>query len=72
MSEGAFTPDGKPTRLILACHGILGYIHEENKVWYNQDWMNLMQFLNDAGYAVFDANLLCAARQYERTASGMV
>lgn len=52
-----YTPTGKPTRLVLACHGASGYIDSANDVWYNSNWISFMNALTSAGYAVFDANI---------------
>lgn len=48
---------GTPTRLVLACHGAHGYIQSPS-IWYNSNWKAFMDELLDAGYAVFDANVL--------------
>lgn len=48
---------GTPTRLVLACHGAHGYIQSPS-IWYNSNWKAFMDDLLDAGYAVFDANVL--------------
>lgn len=47
-----------PTRLILACHGASGYIDASSSKWYNSNWKAFMDALLNAGYAVFDANVL--------------
>ena len=49
---------GKPTRLVLACHGAHGYIQSETGTWYNSNWKSFMDSLLTEGYAVFDANVL--------------
>lgn len=49
---------GKPTQLVLACHGASGYIDSANNTWYNSNWKEFMDQLLNAGYAVFDANVL--------------
>ena len=54
----SYTPSGRPTRLILACHGAGGYIKESTETWYNAEWKTFMDVLLAAGYAVFDANVL--------------
>lgn len=54
----SYTTSGKPTQLILACHGASGYIDKSNGIWYSSDWKNFMDELLEAGYAVFDANVL--------------
>lgn len=48
---------GKPTQLILACHGAHGYINSSTNTWYNSNWKSFMDELLAAGYAVFDANI---------------
>lgn len=53
-----YTPNGKPTRLVLACHGSSGYIDIDEDIWYNSNWTGLMNYIVNAGYAVFDANVL--------------
>ena len=53
-----YSTTGTPTRLILACHGASGYISESATKWYNSNWKAFMDALLDAGYAVFDANVL--------------
>lgn len=53
----AYTPDGTPTRLVLACHGSTGYIEAATGTWYNSNWNGFMNSLVSAGYAVFDANI---------------
>jgi hypothetical protein len=52
-----YTPEGTPTRLVLACHGKEGYIEASSNTWYNSNWIGLMNALTAAGYAVFDANI---------------
>lgn len=53
----SYKMSGKPTRLVLACHGSSGYIDSQNDVWYNSNWDGFMKSLTSAGYAVFDANI---------------
>ena len=53
-----YSMTGKPTRLVLACHGAHGYIQASTSTWYNSNWKTFMDALLDAGYAVFDANVL--------------
>lgn len=53
-----YTSYGTPTRLVLACHGASGYIQKSTTTWYNSNWKTFMDALLDAGYAVFDANVL--------------
>lgn len=48
---------GKPTRLVLACHGAHGYIVASMNKWYNDNWKAFMDTLLAAGYAVFDSNI---------------
>lgn len=53
----SYTISGKPTQLVLACHGASGYIKKENGTWYNSSWESFMDQLLAAGFAVFDANI---------------
>ena len=54
----SYRPDGEPTRLVLACHGASGYIQASTSTWYNSNWRSFMDTLLEAGYAVFDSNVL--------------
>ena len=54
----SYSYNGKPTRLVLACHGASGYISSSANKWYNDNWQDFMDYLNEAGYATFDANVL--------------
>ena len=53
-----YNRDGKPTRLILMAHGAHGYIDSANETWYSTSWKALCDDLLEAGYAVFDSNVL--------------
>lgn len=55
-----YTTYGKPTRLVLACHGQSGEIDIATQTWYNASWKAFMDDLLAAGYAVFDTNCLPA------------
>lgn len=57
MLPTTYATNGKPTRLIMACHGESGYIDRENGVWYNNSWLSFMRELVNAGYGVFDCNM---------------
>lgn len=57
----SYTSQGKPTRLVLACHGASGYIEQASEKWYNDSWKAFMDQLLAAGYAVFDANIFEAS-----------
>lgn len=52
-----YTPYGKPTRLVLACHGASGFLKPSQGTWYNASWIEFIQYLNDNGYACFDSNI---------------
>lgn len=61
-----YSPDGKPTRLVLCCHGTNGYVSSEAQA--GQEWLStgigsatepiFPLYLVSQGYAVFDCNLL--------------
>lgn len=53
----SYTPDGAPTKLILFGHGGHGFVDETR--WYptmGQQFVDFVQSLLDAGYAVFDCS----------------
>jgi len=52
---------GTPTRAILACHGAEGYIDQATGHWAATGWDALMDAILNAGYAVFDCNVLPAS-----------
>lgn len=60
-----YVPYGKPTRLVLACHGSTGFINPDTGSWYNSTWIEFMTALTNAGYAVFDANVYAKKNSYE-------
>lgn len=53
-----YTMSGKPTRMILMAHGAHGYIDSANNVWYNSNWIDLIEDITAAGFGVFDCNIL--------------
>ena len=54
----SYKKDGVPTRLVFMAHGGHGYIQASTNTWYNASWKTLCDYLLDAGYALFDANVL--------------
>lgn len=57
MLPSTYSTNGKPTRMIMACHGESGYIDKANDTWYNSSWVAFMEDLVAAGYGVFDCNM---------------
>jgi len=56
MLPKTYSPAGKKTPLVMLAHGADGYITET--VWRdnNEQWMEMVEMLLSAGYAVFDTN----------------
>ena len=51
-----YTPNGKPTPLIMMCHGYNGYVTEQYWNGNGTDFIALLNAFKDAGYAVFDVD----------------
>lgn len=49
---------GEKTQLILMCHGASGYIDKTTETWYNSYWKTFCNEMLNAGYALFDVNVL--------------
>ena len=54
----SYSATGTPTRAVLACHGAEGYIDQATDHWAATGWDALMDAILNAGYAVFDCNVL--------------
>lgn len=49
---------GDPVPLVLMCHGASGYIDAANEKWYNSSWKAFCDTMLEAGFALFDVNVL--------------
>ena len=51
-----YTPNGKPTPIIMMCHGYNGYVTEQYWNGNGSDFLALLNAFKDAGFAVFDVD----------------
>lgn len=57
----SYTPSGKPSPVIMLCHGWSGYVSNDNCYPMGTDTADIQPFLNslnDAGYVIFDVDNL--------------
>jgi hypothetical protein len=52
----SYTPHGKPTPLIMMCHGYNGYVTEQYWNGNGSDFIALLDAFKTAGFAVFDVD----------------